>query len=158
VPEHSYDRKKRISALDRMAHAIEQTVANGGLSTKQLFDLSRAAQSVYATRRLEDTEPEPEERGLLGNRGGSRQDMDYLVSCDHRGVPRDTEAYFAVLDVGDARERGTKEEAAEMWEKMVEVFTRHGVRVTDADFQVMMDKIQSDFIAANGEYQGEGHA
>jgi transposase-like protein len=63
VPKQSYDRARRISALDRMLNSIETMVANGGLSTKQIFDLSRAAQSVYATRRAEDIMPdEPEEK------------------------------------------------------------------------------------------------
>jgi transposase-like protein len=60
VPEHSYDRARRISALDRMVLSIEQMVSNGGLSSRQLKDLAGAAQSVFATRRAEDIEPEPE--------------------------------------------------------------------------------------------------
>jgi hypothetical protein len=62
VPEHSYDRTRRISALDRMVLSIEQMVSNGGLSSRQLKDLAGAAQSVFATRRAEDIEPDPEEK------------------------------------------------------------------------------------------------
>lgn len=54
VPEQSYDRAQRISALDRIAHSIDTTVANGGLSSRQLKDLASAAQVVYAARRAED--------------------------------------------------------------------------------------------------------
>src|SRR5919107_4168222 len=40
VPEQSYDRAQRISALDRIAHSIDTTVANGGLSSPLLEDLA----------------------------------------------------------------------------------------------------------------------
>jgi transposase-like protein len=61
VPEHSYDRTKRISALDRMLQSIDTMVERGGLSSKQIKDLAGAAKEVYATRRQEDIEPDPEE-------------------------------------------------------------------------------------------------
>src|SRR5215203_360907 len=61
-PEHSYDRSQRISALDRMLNSIDKMVEQGGLSTGQLKDLASAASSVYATRRSEDIEPDPEEK------------------------------------------------------------------------------------------------
>jgi transposase-like protein len=62
APEHSYDRNKRISALDRMLNSIDKMIEQGGLSTAQLKDLASAASSVYATRRSEDIEPDPEEK------------------------------------------------------------------------------------------------
>ena len=60
VPERSYDRAQRISALDRMLNSIETMVAGGGLSSRQLKDLAGAAKEVYATRRAEDIEPDPD--------------------------------------------------------------------------------------------------
>jgi transposase-like protein len=60
TPEHSYDRSQRISALDRMLNSIDKMVEQGGLSTSQLKDLASAASSVYATRRSEDIESDPE--------------------------------------------------------------------------------------------------
>ena len=62
VPEHSYDRTKRISALDRMLNSIDTMVERGGLSSRQIKDLAGAAKEVYATRRAEDIEPDPEEK------------------------------------------------------------------------------------------------
>jgi transposase-like protein len=62
TPEHSYDRTKRISALDRMLNSIDKMVEAGGLSTSQLKDLASAASSVFSTRRAEDIEPVEEEK------------------------------------------------------------------------------------------------
>jgi hypothetical protein len=62
VPEHNYDRTKRISALDRMLNSIETMVANGGLSSRQLKDLAGVAPSVFSTRRQEDIEPEEQKK------------------------------------------------------------------------------------------------
>jgi transposase-like protein len=60
VPEHSYDRAQRISALDRMLNSIDTMVERGGLSSRQIKDLAGAAKEVFATRRAEDIEPVPE--------------------------------------------------------------------------------------------------
>jgi transposase-like protein len=62
VPENSYDRVQRISALDRMLNSIDKMVERGGLSTRQIKDLAGAAQSVFSTRRAEDIEPEGEKK------------------------------------------------------------------------------------------------
>jgi hypothetical protein len=89
VPEHSYDRSKRISALDRMLGSIEQMVSNGGLSTRQIKDLAGAAQSVFSTRRQEDIEPEEEAK-----KDDVVWDEDFAVTGESKGIGYKPNSYI----------------------------------------------------------------
>jgi len=71
-PEHTYDKEKRVGVLDRILKSVEDTVSKGGLSSKQLLDISRAAKEVSAARQNEDRiDPEsiaaqkPDEKGYV---------------------------------------------------------------------------------------------
>src|SRR5919112_3051962 len=101
-PDHSYDKSRRIAVLDRMLKSIEDTIAAGGLNTKQLFDLARSARELTTSRRGEDMLPDGSALdGQENSLRGSRASLGYtsLVGLNERGVPRNLEIHFGLLDL-----------------------------------------------------------
>src|SRR5919107_1622935 len=80
-PDHSYDKPRRIAVLDRMLKSIEDTIAAGGLNTKQLFDLARSARELTTSRRGEDQLPDSLD-GQENSLRGSRADYTSLVGLN----------------------------------------------------------------------------
>jgi hypothetical protein len=119
LPEHSYDRTKRISALDRMLNSIESMVERGGLSSRQIKDLAGAAKEVYATRRAEDIEPDPGEKKKettvwLGEFAVDGESKGIGVDPEDPVVGRKMLEFSKQLDEGrdPFRERAAEEKAA----------------------------------------------
>jgi hypothetical protein len=148
VPEETYDRAKRKSTLDRIYQSIDTEVSKGGLSSKQLLDLARAAREVNSARSAEDKLVDPDvvhERRR--ERGGGKASPLSLVDLNALGVPRDLEIYFAALDVQGAIEAGKPEEAMEAEERLKEACAAHGFKEAEIDIPAMLAKIDKDFRA-----------
>jgi transposase-like protein len=116
-PEHSYDREQRKSVLDRMLHSIDKMVERGGLSSRQLKDLAGAAKEIAASRRSEDTIPDPRElsrgKSFWGSSAGDEPTYESLVTPNDQGIPPSFPAYMATLDLEEASlEAGSLSEPA----------------------------------------------
>ena len=59
IPTETYDKEKRRATLDRIYRSIDEQVAKGGQSSKQLLDLARAAREVNSARANEDKHIDP---------------------------------------------------------------------------------------------------
>jgi len=157
-PDHSYDKPRRIAVLDRMLKSIEDTIAAGGLNTKQLFDLARSARELTTSRRGEDQLPDA--LGVDSSASGSRGvDPLSLVEVDDEGVPKNLQVYFSVLDIEIARDLGDEEGALAAEERVREAMKEAGFKDSEIDIDAMI-KAASEAQEADKEvhekgYQGE---
>jgi hypothetical protein len=92
-----------------MLKSIEDTIAAGGLNTKQLFDLARSARELTTSRRGEDQLPDALDVDGWSPSGAGRlpkareEDYDALVELYSDRTPKNIEVLFAVFDVEQAR-------------------------------------------------------
>ncbi len=157
-PDHSYDKPRRIAVLDRMLKSIEDTIAAGGLNTKQLFDLARSARELTTSRRGEDQLPDAldVDSSVRGNGG---VDPLSLVEVNDEGVPKNLQVYFSVLDIEIARNSGDEEGALAAEERVREAMKGAGFKDSEIDIDAMI-KAASRAQEADKEvhekgYQGE---
>src|SRR5919112_3971048 len=121
-PDHSYDKPRRIAVLDRMLKSIEDTIAAGGLNTKQLFDLARSARELTTSRRGEDQLPDALDvdggTSGAGRLPAREEDYDALVELYSDRTPKNIEVLFAVFDVEQARLEGNAEDEESALERV----------------------------------------
>ncbi len=164
---HSYDKARRTDVLDRMLYSIDSTVAAGGLSTKQIFDLSRPAREIATARRSEDTLPDP--LGVSRGKSFASDGASYesLVSLYEDGTPKDIAALFATLDIQIARDAGDAEGEENAKDRLREACRQAGLSGDDVPIDAMIaaaDKEHHEKYGsseaqaedAEAEYQGEG--
>jgi hypothetical protein len=73
--EGTYNDEERINFCDRIIGALDGMVSNGGLTPRDMKELTTAAKAALDARRAEDVEPEKDERadrawvkdGVLGD-------------------------------------------------------------------------------------------
>src|ERR671921_2176665 len=157
-PDHSYDKPRRIAVVDRMLKSIEDTIAAGGLNTKQLFDLARSARELTTSRRGEDQLPDALDVDSSA-RGNGGVDPLSLVEVNDEGVPKNLQVYFSVLDIEIARDRGDGEGALAAEERVREAMKGAGFKDSEIDIDTMI-KAASEAQEADKEvhekgYQGE---
>jgi hypothetical protein len=142
-PDHSYDKPRRIAVLDRMLKSIEDTIAAGGLNTKQLFDLARSARELTTSRRGEDQLPDAldVDSSARGNRG---VDPLSLVEVNDEGVPKNLQVYFSVLDIEIARDRGDGEGALAAEERVREAMKGAGFKDSEIDIDALIKAADKD--------------
>ena len=163
-PDHSYDKPRRIAVLDRMLKSIEDTIAAGGLNTKQLFDLARSARELTTSRRGEDMLPDGSALdGQENSLRGSRADYTSLVGLNERGVPRNLEIHFGLLDLQGARVEGNEEKARDIEDRVRNACRKAGLPEHEINFDAMIKELDKDFHESPRregplEYQGEGLA
>jgi len=157
--------------------SIDDQVAKGGQSTKQLLDLSKAAREVSSARANEDKLSESyAEASLGGTQQHQNAEAFELVDCHPNGTPKHLGIYFGVLDWAEAIEAGEKEAAEERAERVMETCIEAGLHPSKVDLEKMLKKINYDFGAemaaqekarerrrspatkAEAEYNGEGLA
>lgn len=157
-PDHSYDKPRRIAVLDRMLKSIEDTIAAGGLNTKQLFDLARSARELTTSRRGEDQLPDAlgVDSSASGNGG---VDPLSLVEVNDEGVPGNLQVYFSVLDVEVARDRGDQEGALAAEERVREAMKEAGFKDSEIDIDALIEAAseaqEADKEVHEKGYQGE---
>src|SRR5919107_4107103 len=161
-PDHSYDKPRRIAVLDRMLKSIEDTIAAGGLNTKQLFDLARSARELTTSRRGEDMLPDGSALdGQENSLRGSRADYTSLVGLNERGVPRNLEIHFGLLDLQGARVEGNEEKARDIEDRVRTACRKAGLPEHEINFDAMIKELDKDLHESPRregplEYQGEG--
>jgi hypothetical protein len=141
-----------------MLKSIEDTIAAGGLNTKQLFDLARSVRELTTSRRGEDQLPDALDVDS-STRGFGASDPLSLVEVDDKGVPKNLQVYFSVLDVEVARDRGDEEGALAAEERVREAMKEAGFKDSEIDIDAMI-KAASEAQEADKEvhekgYQGE---
>ena len=154
-PDHSYDKPRRIAVLDRMLKSIEDTIAAGGLNTKQLFDLARSARKLTTSRRGEDQLPDALDVGS-SVRGNGGVDPLSLVEVNDEGVPKNLQVYFSVLDVEVARDRGDEEGALAAEDRVREAMKEAGFKDSEIDIDAMI-KAASKAQEADKEVHEQGY-
>src|SRR5919112_2195082 len=137
-PDHSYDKQRRIAVLDRMLKSIEDTIASGGLNTRQLFDLARSARELTTSRRGEDQLPD-----ALGGREaedsrGSKADYTSLVSLHPNGSPKNIAALFSTLDIQVARDAGDADGVESAKDRLREACLAAGLSPISVPFDQMI--------------------
>jgi transposase-like protein len=164
-PEHSYDREQRKSVLDRMLHSIDKMVERGGLSSRQIFDLSRSAREVATARRSEDTLPE--EVSKKNSFSGNAPTYGDLVSLHADGTPKNIAALFSLRDIETARIMGDAEGEENATDRLRQACRAAGlsdidipidamITVADAEHEARYPSAQAE--DAEAEYQGEGRS
>src|SRR5919112_962808 len=154
-PDHSYDKPRRIAVLDRMLKSIEDTIAAGGLNTKQLFDLARSARELTTSRRGEAQLPDAIDVDSSA-RGNGGVDPLSLVEVDDEGVPKNLQVYFSVLDIEIARDRGDEEGALAAEERVREAMKGAGFKDSEIDIDTMI-KAASKAQEADKEVHEQGY-
>lgn len=141
-PDHSYDKSRRIAVLDRMLKSIEDTIASGGLNTKQLLDLARSARELTTSRRGEDQLPDALDvdggTSGAGRLPAREEDYDDLVKLYDDRVPRNIPVLFAVHDLEQAQLDGDEEAQEAAKERIRTGCRRAGLSDVDVPYSRMI--------------------